>query len=74
MDEMPLPEILSEAIAKRRLAIYVAIRLAGIGLLFAGVWLLRSRPGAGGIMPLFAGAASLFLRPRMLAKLFGPRW
>lgn len=65
-DDAKPPVILPVAEAKRRYLIYIAMKLAGIAALFAGVFLAR-----GGFMPAAAallalGSATLFVRPRML--------
>ena len=66
----PAPEILSETDAKQRLLIYTIIRLTGIGSLFGGVLLGRGGITVPSVLLLVFGAASLFIRPRMLAVVF----
>lgn len=68
------PEILSEADAKRRLAIYTLIRLAGIAALLSGVLLAQDGVDVATVLLLIVGAASLFIRPKMLGRIFGRRW
>lgn len=58
--------ILSAAEAKRRFFIYLVIKLAGLGALFAGVLLSRGGFTPVGGIALLVGAISLFVRPRML--------
>lgn len=70
----PPPEIVPEATAKRRLAIYTGIRLAGLVALFGGVYLAQRGIGVVTILLVLVGAASLFVRPKFLAKTFGSRW
>jgi hypothetical protein len=65
----PLPP----AEAKRRFTLYLLVKFAGLGLMAAGLALAHAR----GVNLLVAfliagGAASLFIRPRMLG-LTGPR-
>lgn len=68
------PEILSEATARRRLAIYTAIRLAGIAALFGGVLMAQGGVTLPSVLLLLIGAASLFVRPNILRRWFGSRW
>lgn len=57
---------LSAAEAKKRFLIYTAIKLAGLGLLIGGLFLARGGLGIGSGVMVFIGAASFFLRPKML--------
>ena len=72
-ERQPL-EIVPEAIAKRRLAIYTAVRLAGLVALAGGVLKVADGIGVVGLVLVVVGAASLFMRPRLLAAVFGSRW
>ena len=58
--------ILSAGEAKKRLAIYMAVKFAGLATLFGGVFLARGGINAGAILLLLVGAVALFVRPRML--------
>lgn len=61
------PPILSAATARKRFILYFALKLTGLGAMFGGV--LLSRGGglsAASVILLLVGAASLFVRPRML--------
>lgn len=65
-ENTPTGPVLSPGEAKKRFFIYLVLKLAGLGALFAGVLMAR-----GGISivsgALFVlGAASLFVRPKML--------
>jgi hypothetical protein len=70
----PEGAILSVAEAKRRYLIYIAMKLVGLAALFGGVFLARGAGTAsamggvsgGAIALLGVGAATLFVRPRML--------
>jgi hypothetical protein len=68
------PEIIPEAIARRRLAIYTLLRLAGLFALFGGVWLAQRGIGVLPVLLVLLGGASLFVRPKLLARLLGSRW
>lgn len=72
-DETP-PEILPEAVAKRRLLIYTLIRLTGIAMVFGGLILAQGGIGIGSVLLMLVGGASLFIRPKMLGRVFGSRW
>ena len=65
-----LPEttgpILSAGEAKKRLALYFALKLAGLAALFGGIFLSRGGVAAASIVLLIAGAATLFVRPKLL--------
>jgi hypothetical protein len=65
MTDTPEP-ILSAAEAKKRFLIYVGIKFAGLGLLIGGLFLARSGLNIGNGAMLLVGAASFFLKPRML--------
>jgi hypothetical protein len=73
-DPEPPPVIIPEATAKRRLAIYTLVRLLGFAALFAAVALGQGGVGVASVVLLLIGAASLFLRPRLLGKILGDRW
>lgn len=73
-DPEPSPEILPEAIAKRRLLIYTLSRLAGLVALAAGMLRVFERVDAVGVILVVIGAASLFIRPKLLAGVLGSRW
>jgi hypothetical protein len=68
------PVIVPEATAKRRLAIYTGIRLAGLAALFGAVVLAQRGIGVVSVVLLMLGAGSLFVRPKLLARVFGARW
>ncbi len=66
-EDTPTGPVLSPGEAKKRFFLYLVLKLAGLGALFAGV--LMTRGGGISIVSgaLFAiGAASLFVRPKML--------
>lgn len=66
IDETPKGPVLSPGEAKKRFFFYLVLKLAGLGALFAGV--LMARGGISilsGVLFVF-GAASLFVRPKML--------
>jgi hypothetical protein len=73
------PEILPEAVAKRRLLIYTLLRLAGLAALgvgvlaFGGGLVVAGGKIVGGLLVVI-GAASLFIRPRLLGRVLGTRW
>ena len=67
-------DIVPEAIAKRRLLIYTLVRLTGLAVLGGGVLLAGDRVGLLSIAMIVTGAASVFIRPRLLASVFGSRW
>ena len=67
-------EIVAGATAKRRLLIYTLLRLAGLVVLAAGVLRVGNRVDAPGVVMTLVGLASLFIWPRLLARLIGPRW
>jgi hypothetical protein len=70
MTETPDPvvtgPVLSAAEAKKRFLIYVAVKFAGLGLLIGGLFLARSGLDIVSGALLLLGAASFFLKPKML--------
>ncbi len=58
--------VLSAAEAKKRFFLYLFLKLFGLGALFAGMLLARSAMTLPSIALFIIGAASLFVRPRML--------
>ena len=62
MREAPLPA----AEAKKRELVYVAVRLTGLAVMAAGVWLVREVGQAPGLAVLLLGGCSLFVRPKHL--------
>ena len=62
MREAPLPA----AEAKKRYLVYVAVRLTGLAVLAAGVWLVREVGQAPGLAVVLLGGCSLFVRPKHL--------
>ena len=62
MREAPLPA----AEAKKRYLVYVAVRLTGLAVMAAGVWLVREVGQAPGLAVLLLGGSSLFVRPKHL--------
>ncbi len=65
-NEKPAGPILSAAEAKKRLAIYMAVKFVGLAAMFGGVFLARGGINAGAVVLLAIGAVALFIRPRML--------
>jgi hypothetical protein len=59
-------QILSAAEAKKRFAIYLAVKLGGIALLVAGLFWARSGINIGNGLLLLIGIVSLFFRPKWL--------
>ncbi|MEI6486591.1 MAG: hypothetical protein WCO11_10030 [Sphingomonadales bacterium] len=62
MSQAPLPP----AEARRKYLIFLAVRLAGLAIMFAGVWMIRSLGQVPGLAAVLVGGASLFIRPRHL--------
>lgn len=62
----PAGPILSAAEAKKRFYIYLAIKFTGLGLLIGGLFLARAGLNFGNGAMLLVGAASFFLKPKML--------
>lgn len=62
MSQAPLP---AEE-AKKRYLIYLAVRLTGLAVMAAGVWMLRAVGEAPGLAVVLVGGCSLFVRPRHL--------
>jgi hypothetical protein len=65
MTDKPEP-VLSAAEAKKRFAIYLAVKLLGLGLLIGGLFLARAGLGLGNGAMLVLGVVSLFFRPKWL--------
>lgn len=61
-DQAPLPP----AEARRRYLRFVALRLLGLLVMIAGVWLGRTHGQALGLAVILLGGASLLVRPRHL--------
>jgi hypothetical protein len=61
----PTP-VLSVAEAKKRFLFYFLLKIAGLAALFGGVFLGRGGVTAASVVLLLAGAASLFVRPKLL--------
>lgn len=66
MTESLKPEPLPPELARKRFLIFVAVRFAGLGCLFAGIWLGRDGPSVAAFAVMAPGLVSLFLRPRHL--------
>ena len=62
MREAPLPA----AEAKKRYLVYLAVRLTGLAVMAAGVWLVREGGQAPGLAVVLLGGCSLFVRPKHL--------
>jgi hypothetical protein len=62
MREAPLPA----AEAKKRYLVYIAVRLTGLAVMAAGVWLVREVGQAPGLAVVLLGGCSLFVRPKHL--------
>jgi hypothetical protein len=62
MREAPLPA----AEAKKRYLVYLAVRLTGLAVMAAGVWLVREVGQAPGLAVVLMGGCSLFVRPKHL--------
>ncbi|WP_273461370.1 hypothetical protein [Sandarakinorhabdus limnophila] len=62
MREAPLPA----AEAKKRYLVYLALRLTGLAVMAAGVWLVREVGQAPGLAVVLLGGCSLFVRPKHL--------
>jgi hypothetical protein len=62
MREAPLPT----AEAKKRYLVYLAVRLTGLAVMAAGVWLVREVGQAPGLAVVLLGGCSLFVRPKHL--------
>ena len=65
-DETKPVVILPEAEAKRRYLIYMTMRLAGLALVFGGVYLARKGVTPLSLVLIGVGIAVLFVRPRMI--------
>ena len=68
------PEILPEATAKRRLLVYTILRLLGLLALAGGILKVAEGVDVIGVVLVVIGAASLFIRPKLLARVLGSRW
>lgn len=69
VDKSPLPPdrpVMDVAAAKKRFALYFGLKMLGLAALFGGVFLGREGLEAPAVALLLLGAASLFVRPRML--------
>ena len=73
-DEALPPETISEATAKRRLLIYTVLRLVGLVALAAGILRMSDGVDIIGASLVVIGTASLFVRPKRLARLLGRHW
>jgi hypothetical protein len=62
MSQAPLPA----AEAKKRYLVYLAVRLTGLAIMAAGVWLVREVGQASGLAVVLLGGCSLFVRPKHL--------
>ena len=62
MNEAPLPP----DVAKRLYLRFLAVRLAGLGVMALGVWLIRTQGEAVGLGVVLLGGATLFVRPKHL--------
>ncbi len=62
MREAPLPA----AEGKKRYLVYLAVRLTGLAVMAAGVWLVREVGQAPGLAVVLLGGCSLFVRPKHL--------
>lgn len=62
MREAPLPA----AEAKKRYLVYLAVRLTGLAVMAAGVWLVREVGQPPGLAVVLLGGCSLFVRPKHL--------
>lgn len=62
MSDAPLPA----AEARKKYLVFLAVRLAGLAVMFAGVWMIREVGQAPGLVAVLIGGASLFIRPRHL--------
>ncbi|KAB7643862.1 hypothetical protein [Polymorphobacter fuscus] len=65
--------IMPVAEARRRYLLYVAMKLAGLAALFGGVFLVRGGHAAVGLPLMAVGAATMFIRPRMIGLTKGSR-
>ncbi|WP_310475497.1 hypothetical protein [Sandarakinorhabdus sp.] len=62
MSQPPLP--VEEA--KKRYLRYLAVRLTGLAVMAAGVWMVRNIGQAPGLAVVLLGGCSLFVRPKHL--------
>lgn len=58
--------LLPAAEAKKRYLVYLAVRLTGLAVMAAGVWMVREVGQAPGLAVVLIGGCSLFVRPRHL--------
>ena len=73
-DDERRPEIVPEATAKRRLLIYTVLRLTSLVALAAGILIVSDGVDIIGVLLIAIGAASLFVRPSLLARTLGRHW
>jgi hypothetical protein len=66
MADDPPPVILSPAEAKKRFALYLAVKLLGYAAMLGGVFLLSRGVTAIAVIIVIAGGTSLLIRPRNL--------
>jgi hypothetical protein len=66
MVDEPPPVILPPAEAKKRFALYLAVKLLGYAALLGGVFLLSRGVTPIAVIVQLAGAASLLIRPKTL--------
>ena len=59
-------ESLPAAQARKRYLIFLAVRLAGLAIMFGGVWLMRDVGQVPGLIAILIGGATLLIRPRHL--------
>lgn len=71
-DDLP-PIILPPAEARRRFAMYLAVKLLGFAALLGGVFLLSRGVTPIAVIIQLAGAASLFIRPKTLGLGTNPK-
>jgi hypothetical protein len=62
MHEAPLPA----AEARKRYFIFLAVRVTGLAVMAAGVWMVRNIGEAPGLAVVLVGGSSLFVRPKHL--------
>ncbi len=66
MTDKPPGPILSPAEAKKRFLLYFLLKLTGLAALFGGVLLTRGGISLLAVLLIAAGAATLFVRPKLL--------
>jgi hypothetical protein len=72
VDDVP-PVILPPAEARKRFALYFAVKLLGFAALLGGVFLLSRGVTPIAVIIQLAGAASLFIRPKTLGLGTNPK-